>query len=107
LGLTVVDIPQSAQVVPHDVAPASGDRHAERVGPGEHRRAAREQNERRRRVAEVLDSERDAVRLNRCHEAGAVATTLPDVRNEWTVGYIVNLQDSVVHAGAGTAAQAT
>ena len=81
-----------AQVVPHDVAPAAGERHAERVGPGEHGRAAREQNKRRRRVAEVLDPERDAVRLNRRHEAGAVAMTLPDVRNEWTVGYIVNLQ---------------
>ena len=54
-----------AQVVPHDVAPTARERLAERVGPGEHGRAAREQNERRRRVAEVLDPERDAVRLDR------------------------------------------
>jgi len=56
-----------AQVVPHDVTPAAGERLAERVGPGEHGRAAREQNERRRCVAEVLDPERDAVCLRR-HE---------------------------------------
>jgi len=74
-----------AQVVTHDVAPAAGERLAERVGPGEHGRAAREQNERRRRVAEVLDPERDAVGLDRRHEAGADATTPPGVRNEWTV----------------------
>jgi hypothetical protein len=30
--------------------------------------------------------------------------TPPDVRNEWTVGYIVNLKGSVVDRGAGTAA---
>jgi hypothetical protein len=60
-----------AQVVAHDVAPAARKRRAEPIGPGEHGRAAREQNERRRRVAEVLDPERDAVRLNRRHEAGA------------------------------------
>ena len=58
-----------AQVVAHDVAPAARERLAERVGPGEHGRAAREQNERRRRVAEVLDPERDAVRLDRRHRA--------------------------------------
>ena len=62
-----------AQVVPHDVAPAARERRAERVGPGEHGRATREQNERRRRVAEVLDPERDAVRLDRRHHASAVA----------------------------------
>ena len=78
-----------AQVVPHDVAPAARERLAERVGPGEHGRAAREQNERRRRVAEVLDPERDAVRLDRRHHASAVATTTPDFRNERTLGYIV------------------
>ena len=80
-----------AQVVPHDVAPAARERLAERVGPGEHGRAAREQNERRRRVAEVLDPERDAVRLDRRHHASAVAMASPHSRT-WTVGYIVNLQ---------------
>ena len=58
-----------AQVVPHDVAPAARERLAERIGPGEHGRAAREQDEWRRRVAEVLDPERDAVRLDRRHHA--------------------------------------
>ena len=47
-----------------------------------------EQNERRRRVAEVLDSEPDAVRLGRRHHASAVTMAPPDVRNEWAVGYI-------------------
>ena len=56
-----------AQVVPPDVAPASGEGLAERVGPREHGRAAREQNERRRRVAEVLDAEGDAIGLDRRH----------------------------------------
>ena len=58
-----------AQVVAHDVAPAARERLAQLVGPGEHGRAAREQNEWRRRVAEVLDPERDAVRLDRRHHA--------------------------------------
>jgi hypothetical protein len=62
-----------AQVVPQDVAPAARERRAERVGPGEHGRAACEQNERRRRLAEVLDPERHAVRLDRRHHASAVA----------------------------------
>ena len=53
-----------AQVVSHYVASAASERLAECVGPGEHCRAAREQNE-RRRVAEVLDPERDAVGLYR------------------------------------------
>ena len=44
-----------AQVIPHDVAPATRERRAERVGPRKHGRTAREQNEWRRRVAEVLD----------------------------------------------------
>ena len=54
-----------AQVVPHDVALTARERLAKRVGPGEHGRAAREQNEWRCRVAEVLDPEHDAVRLDR------------------------------------------
>ena len=33
-----------AQVVPHDVTSAASERLAERVGPGEHGRAARKQN---------------------------------------------------------------
>jgi hypothetical protein len=67
-----------AQVAPHDVAPAARERLAERVGPREHGRAAREQNERRRRGAEVLDPEHDAVRLDRRHHASPVAATPPD-----------------------------
>jgi hypothetical protein len=58
-----------AQVVPHDVAPAVRERLAQRIGPREHGGAAREQNERRPRVAEVLDPERDAVHLDRGHHA--------------------------------------
>jgi hypothetical protein len=65
------------QVVSHDVAPAPRERHTERVGPGEHGRGAHEQNQRRRRGAEVLDPERDAVRLDRCHHARAVALSTP------------------------------
>jgi hypothetical protein len=41
--------------VAHYVASAASERLAERVGPGQHGRAAREQNERRRRVTKVLD----------------------------------------------------
>src|SRR5918994_660507 len=90
-----------ARVLPHDVAPAARERLAERLGPGEHGRAAREQNERGRRVAEVLEPERDAVRLDRRHHASSVAMTPPDVRNEWTVGCMVNLQGSVVDRWRG------
>jgi hypothetical protein len=52
------------------VTSAASERLAERVGPGEHGRAAREQNERRRCLAEVLDPERDAVGFRRRHEVG-------------------------------------
>ncbi len=38
-----------------------------------HGRVAREQNQRRRRLAEVLDAKRDAIGLDRRHEAGAGA----------------------------------
>jgi hypothetical protein len=44
----------------------------------------------------VLDPERDAVRVDRRHHGSAVTMAPPDVRNELTVGYIVNLQGSVV-----------
>ena len=57
-----------AEILGDDPA-AARERRAEPVGPGKHRRAAGEQHERRRRVAEVLDPERDAVRLNRGHRA--------------------------------------
>ena len=75
-------------MVPHDVASAARERLAERVGPGEHGRAAREQNERRRRVAELFDPERDAVGLDRRHEPGPGALTPSGVRNERTVGFM-------------------
>jgi hypothetical protein len=61
-----------AQVVPHDATSAARKRLAERIGSREHRRAAREQDQRRRRLAEVLDAERDAIGLDRRHEAGAM-----------------------------------
>jgi hypothetical protein len=77
------------------VASAARERLAERVGPGEHGRAAREQHERRRRVAEVLDPERDPGRLDRRHHASSVAMMPPDVRNEWNVECMVNLQGRV------------
>jgi hypothetical protein len=66
---------------------------AERVGPGEHGRAAREQNERRRRLAEVLDAERDAIGFDRRHEVGAGTMVPACVRSGRTVGCIVDLQD--------------
>jgi hypothetical protein len=78
-----------AQVVPHDVTSAARERLAERVGPGEHSRAAREQDQRRRRLAELLDAERDAIGLDRHHEAGAGAMVPSGVRNGRTVGCIV------------------
>ena len=90
-----------AQVVPHDVAPTARERLAERVGPREHRRAAREQNERRRRVAEVLDPERDAVGVDRCHHASPVAATPPDIRNDWTIGHIVTSMAASQTGAAG------
>jgi hypothetical protein len=70
-----------AQVVPHDVTSAAREPLAERVGPREHRRAPREQNQRRRRLAEVLDAERDAIGLDRRHEAGAGAMVPSGVRS--------------------------
>jgi hypothetical protein len=44
----------------------------------------------------VLDPERDAVGLDRRHAPSDGAMTPPGARNRWTVGCIVNLQDSVV-----------
>ena len=81
-----------AQVVPYDVAPAARGRLAERVGPGHHCRAAREQNERRLSITEGLDPKRDSVSLDGRHHASAVEMTRPDVRNEWIIGYMVKLQ---------------
>ena len=67
-----------AQVIPHDVTPAAREGLAERVRPREHGRATRAKNERRRRVAEVLDAERDAVRLDRRHHTNPSAMTPPE-----------------------------
>jgi len=78
-----------AQVIPHDVTTAAREGLAERVGPREHGRAARAKNERRRRVAEVLDAERDAVRLDRRHHTNSSAMTPPEAWYEQIVGYIV------------------
>jgi hypothetical protein len=50
-----------AQVVAHNVTSAASERRAERVGPGQHGRATREQQEGCRRITEVLDPKRDAV----------------------------------------------
>jgi hypothetical protein len=49
----------------------------------------REQDQRRRRLAELLDAERDAIGLDRHHEAGAGAMVPSGVRNGRTVGCIV------------------
>jgi len=94
-----------AQVIPHDVTPAAREGFAERVGPREHGRATRAKNERRRRVAEVLDAERDAVRLDRRHHANPSAMTPPEAWYEQIVGYIVASRGSVV-GGAGDDGQA-
>jgi hypothetical protein len=58
---------------------------------------------RRRRVAEVLDPEHDAVRLDRRHHASPVAATPPDVRNEWTIGHIVTSRARYVGVPASLA----
>jgi hypothetical protein len=71
LGIDGRRCPRVAQVVAHDVAPAARELLAERVGPREHRRAAREQHERRRRVPEALDPDRDPVRLDRRHHSSS------------------------------------
>ena len=84
-----------AQVVAHDVAPAARERRAEGVGPGEHGRAAREQAERRRRVAEGLDPERDAVGLDRRHATGV------GVRSGSTVGCIGRMMTIASTGSAG------
>lgn len=57
------------QVIAHGMTAAASKRLAERFGPGEHGWAAREQHERRCRITEVLEPERDTVgraeRVNR------------------------------------------
>jgi hypothetical protein len=63
-----------AQVVAHDVTPAAGVRRAERVGPGQHGRATRDQDEGRRRSTQVLD----------------LSVTSSGVRNERIVECIVH-----------------
>ena len=54
-------LPAIAQVVAHHTAPASGEALAKRVGPGEHRGPAREQDERRVVVTERLDAQGDLI----------------------------------------------
>ena len=90
LASTVIDAPESRRSYRTTCRPPCAST-AERASGQEHGRAAREQNEQRRRGAEVLDPERDAVRLDRRHHASAVEMTPPDVRIEWTVGDIVKL----------------
>jgi hypothetical protein len=85
-----------AQVVPHDVTSAARERLAERVGPGEHGRAAREQDQRPPGLAEVLDAERNAVGLDRRHEAGPGAMVPSGVQGGRTVECIVDLEDCVI-----------
>jgi hypothetical protein len=69
LGIDDGRLARIAQVVSHDVAPAVREGLAQRVGPREHGGGTREQDERRPRVAEVLDPERDTVRFKRGHQA--------------------------------------
>jgi hypothetical protein len=71
-----------AQVIARDVTPAARERLAQRVGPREHGRATRAQNQRRRRVAEVRDAKPDAVRLHCRRHTSPAAMTKPEVRNE-------------------------
>lgn len=56
-----------AQVVAHDAAPAGGEALAQRVGPGEHRRPAREQDEWRVVVTERLDAQGDLIDVDGGH----------------------------------------
>ena len=56
-----------AQVVAHHAAPAGGEALAERVGPGEHRRPAREQDERCVLVTEGLDAQGDPIDVDGGH----------------------------------------
>ena len=84
-----------AQVVPDDVTPAAREGPTELVGPREHCRAARAQDERRRRVAEV-DPERDAVRLDRRHHAPPSRCRGPERVERVSRRCIVNLEGCVV-----------
>ena len=56
-----------AQVVAHDAAPGGGEALAERVGPGEHRRPARQQDERCVVVTEGLDAQGDPIGVDGGH----------------------------------------
>jgi hypothetical protein len=85
-----------AQVVPHDVPSGVGDSRAERVGPGEHGRTTRKEDERSPRVTEVLDAEHEAVRLDRRHDAFAMAMTAPNVGDQ---GSIKDTSTSGEHRG--------
>jgi hypothetical protein len=67
--------------------------------------ATRAKHERRRRVAEVLNAERDAVRLGRRHHANPSAMTPPEAWNEQIVAYIVASKAASWSGGAGTTAK--
>ena len=58
-----------AQVVAHDAAPAGREALAERLGPGEHRRPAHEQDEWCVLVTEGLDAQGDSVGVDGAHPA--------------------------------------
>ena len=58
-----------AQVVTHHAAAADGEAFAERVGPGHHRRRAREQDERCVVVTEGLDAQRDPIGVDDGHRS--------------------------------------
>jgi hypothetical protein len=87
------------------VTPAARERLAERVGPREHGRATRAQNERRRRVAEVLDAKSDAVRLDRRHHTNPAAMTTPEAWYEQIAGYIVASRAASWTVAPGTTAK--
>jgi hypothetical protein len=61
-------LPAIAQVVAHHPAPAGGEALAQRVGPGEHRRPAREQDEWRVVVTERLDAQGDPIGVDSGHQ---------------------------------------
>ena len=65
-----------AQVVAHHAAPAGGEALAERVGPGEHRRPAREQEEWCVVVTEGLDAQGDLIGVDGGHRISYVRAAL-------------------------------
>ena len=62
-----------AQVVAHHAAPAGGEALAERVGPGEHRRPTRQQDEQCVLVTKGLDAQGDPIGVDSGHRITATS----------------------------------